>query len=183
MGNPDIGARLQQARKAAKLTQKDVAEKLPVVGSIQNMSAYESGKNNPTIEALKELSKLYGVSTDYLLFGEEEKLMGDNISRSDKTSMILNELFLLCTSGKAKPHCKSECIESAESEFCANEHTFSLTFHGEPYEAKLLEDWVKFYTLYIEGRIGKAEFDILVEYAIKNNVCTLPFPLLPWEDI
>lgn len=52
-------------RKRHGLTQSNVAEKLNV--SRQAISRWESGVASPTIENLKGLSSLYGVSVDMLL--------------------------------------------------------------------------------------------------------------------
>lgn len=56
--------KLTQARKAAGLTQADVAAKLNV--SRQAVSRWESGDTTPTMDKLKALAKIYGVSLDWL---------------------------------------------------------------------------------------------------------------------
>ena len=57
--------KLTQARKAAGLTQADVAAKLNV--SRQAVSRWESGQSKPSTEKLLALGELYGVSIDRLL--------------------------------------------------------------------------------------------------------------------
>ena len=57
--------KLTQARKAAGLTQADVAAKLNV--SRQAVSRWESGQSKPSTERLLALGELYGVSIDQLL--------------------------------------------------------------------------------------------------------------------
>ena len=57
--------KLTQARKAAGLTQADVAAKLNV--SRQAVSRWESGQSKPSTEKLLALGALYGVSIDQLL--------------------------------------------------------------------------------------------------------------------
>ena len=57
--------KLTQARKAAGLTQADVAAKLNV--SRQAVSRWESGQSKPSTERLLALGVLYGVSIDRLL--------------------------------------------------------------------------------------------------------------------
>ena len=57
--------KLTQARKAAGLTQADVAAKLNV--SRQAVSRWESGQSKPSTERLLALGVLYGVSIDQLL--------------------------------------------------------------------------------------------------------------------
>ena len=56
--------KLTQARKAAGLTQADVAAKLNV--SRQAVSRWESGQSKPSTEKLLALAKIYGVSLDWL---------------------------------------------------------------------------------------------------------------------
>ena len=60
-----LGEKLTQARKAAGLTQADVAAKMNV--SRQAVSRWESGQSKPSTERLLALGELYGVSIDQLL--------------------------------------------------------------------------------------------------------------------
>lgn len=60
-----LDEKLTQARKAAGLTQADVAAKLNV--SRQAVSRWESGQSKPSTEKLLALGELYGVSIDQLL--------------------------------------------------------------------------------------------------------------------
>ena len=60
-----LGEKLTQARKAAGLTQADVAAKLNV--SRQAVSRWESGQSKPSTERLLALGELYSVSIDQLL--------------------------------------------------------------------------------------------------------------------
>ena len=64
-----LGEKLTQARKAAGLTQADVAAKLNV--SRQAVSRWESGQSKPSTEKLLSLGGLYGISIDQLLNAEE----------------------------------------------------------------------------------------------------------------
>lgn len=73
-----LGHRLKAAREKRKLTQKEVCEKIGIP-KYQTLSAYETGKNSPPIDTLKALSILYGVTTDSLLFGNNEP-----VKKSDK---------------------------------------------------------------------------------------------------
>ena len=57
--------KLTQARKAAGLTQADIAARLSV--SRQAVSRWESGQSKPSTEKLLALGALYGVSIDQLL--------------------------------------------------------------------------------------------------------------------
>jgi transcriptional regulator with XRE-family HTH domain len=63
----EIGSRLKECRLQAKLSQGNVADMLLV--SDATISAWEKGTR--TLDALKlaDLALLYGVSSDFLLFG------------------------------------------------------------------------------------------------------------------
>lgn len=58
-------ANLKKMRKAAKLTQENVAERLNV--SRQSVAKWESGESLPDIENCIALSRLYGVTLDDLV--------------------------------------------------------------------------------------------------------------------
>lgn len=73
MADKEIGIRLKTARESAKLTQQKVCEILKIPKT-QTLSAYESGVNNPPVEVLKKLSRLYQVSIDWIVFGEDSSL-------------------------------------------------------------------------------------------------------------
>lgn len=69
-----VGQRLASARKAIKIdgkemTQAQAAEKLNIP-KYQTLSSYETGKNFPPIEKIIEMSKLYAVSVNWILFGD-----------------------------------------------------------------------------------------------------------------
>lgn len=61
--------KLQSLRKQKGLTQEELAEKLYV--SRTAISKWESGRGYPNIESLKAIGKLFSVSIDDLLSGEE----------------------------------------------------------------------------------------------------------------
>lgn len=79
---------LLEARKRAGLTQQDAAERLTI--SRQAISRWESGTAKPSIENLMALAKLYGVSTDTLLYGEEERL-GKSAEDAQEPEPVLQE--------------------------------------------------------------------------------------------
>ena len=73
-----IGERIKYLREAKGLTQKDVATKLGLESAA--VSKYELNLREPNIEALKKLSEIFEVSTDFLLgltpdvyIGEKDK--------------------------------------------------------------------------------------------------------------
>lgn len=64
----EIYERLFELRKKANMSQEELAVKLDV--SRQAVSKWEAGQANPDIENIMKLSKIYNVSTDFILFGE-----------------------------------------------------------------------------------------------------------------
>ena len=60
-----LGEKIKEARKAAGLTQEQLAQKLII--SRQAITKWEADKGIPDTQNLKTLSKLLGVSVDYLL--------------------------------------------------------------------------------------------------------------------
>ena len=79
----NLSQRLAHLRKEKHLTQADVAAELNI--SRQAISRWESGLALPSTENLKCLSKLYGVSVDYLLDGQNLNPCEENL---DCTSEI-----------------------------------------------------------------------------------------------
>lgn len=72
-----IGTRLRKAREKTGLTQREVAERLNIP-KYQTISAYENDKNSPKLDTLKDLCRLYGVTSDYILFGAEKSVIKSN---------------------------------------------------------------------------------------------------------
>ena len=60
-----FGERLRQLRISTNLTQEQLAKKIKL--SKANISKYEADLVEPNIDTLKILSKIFNVSTDYLL--------------------------------------------------------------------------------------------------------------------
>lgn len=65
LGLKSLGQRLQNARRACRLTQEAVGEKLGV--SLHTVSNWEGGRNEPTEQHLEELVQLYGVPVEELV--------------------------------------------------------------------------------------------------------------------
>jgi transcriptional regulator with XRE-family HTH domain len=61
----NLPERLKEARKAAGLTQEDVAKRLGI--SKSTYCCYETGRHSPDPNALVILCKAFNVSADYLL--------------------------------------------------------------------------------------------------------------------
>ncbi len=67
-----VSEKIYKLRGKSGLSQEELAEQLGV--SRQSVSKWESGGSIPSIEKIVELSKIFGVSTDYLLKDDIEEL-------------------------------------------------------------------------------------------------------------
>jgi len=64
MNTPEIiGQRLKEARETVGYTSEDVAQKLGITKD--ELSLFESGRQNPPLSLLRKLAKLYGVFVSY----------------------------------------------------------------------------------------------------------------------
>lgn len=77
----EFNEKLQQLRKQKNLTQEQLAEQLFV--SRTAISKWESGKGYPNIESLKSISKLFSVTIDDLLSGEELISLAETENKSN----------------------------------------------------------------------------------------------------
>ena len=89
----DFGKKLQQLRKAKEWTQEQLAKELFV--SRTAISKWESGKGYPNIDSLKSISKLFSVSIDDLLSGEELISLAADENRINIFNLIFGILDLM----------------------------------------------------------------------------------------
>lgn len=84
-----LGARIQEMRTAVGWSQVDLSKKLGVAK--QTVSNWENDNIQPSIEMLVRLSKLFGVTTDYLLGLEQTP----RLSMEGLPSNVVAHLLLL----------------------------------------------------------------------------------------
>ena len=82
--------KLQELRKRKNLTQEELAEVLYV--SRTAVSKWESGRGYPNIESLKALAKVYSVTVDELLSGEELLSIAE-ADQKQKEKQLCNVVF------------------------------------------------------------------------------------------
>ncbi len=63
-----LGARIAALRRHANMSQAELAQRLAVSASAVGM--YEQGRREPSMDRIVALSRLFGVTADYLLTGE-----------------------------------------------------------------------------------------------------------------
>lgn len=74
-----LSKKIYELRKANNLSQEQLAERISV--SRQSISKWEAGETIPEIERIIELSKIFNVSTDYLLLSS---VVEDLTSRTEQ---------------------------------------------------------------------------------------------------
>ena len=72
-----LGEKIKKLRNEKGLTQKDLADQLHV--SFQTVSKWENDENEPDIATIKEFTKLFGCTLDYLLNDEDEKQKEESV--------------------------------------------------------------------------------------------------------
>lgn len=81
----DCSEKLRALRDARGLTQLQVANRIGVSKAM--VSAYETASKAPSIEVLIRLSRLFGVSVDYLVCVDAPKML--DVSKLDDGSIAL----------------------------------------------------------------------------------------------
>ena len=89
-----LADKIIKQRKKNGWSQEELAEKMNV--SRQAVSKWESAQSTPDLEKILQLSKLFGVTTDYLLKdeNEEEEFTAEEVSNVRKVSIELANSFL-----------------------------------------------------------------------------------------
>ena len=74
----DVGRKIKELRTSQKLTQNEFAERLGVTKSA--ISSYENGSRLPSYDILIKISRIFKVTTDYLLGCSNEKIQTISVS-------------------------------------------------------------------------------------------------------
>lgn len=74
----DVGSKIKELRISQKMTQSEFAERLGVTKS--SISSYENGSRLPSYDILIKISRIFKVSTDYLLGCADDKFQTVNVS-------------------------------------------------------------------------------------------------------
>ena len=75
-----VSTTIKKLRVEKNMNQEQLAEQLHVTR--QAVSNWETGKTQPDIETLTQLAQLFGVSTEYLIYGQEPVKDSDAIKRT-----------------------------------------------------------------------------------------------------
>ncbi len=82
----DFGNNLKELRQKYKMTQKELADKIGVTKSV--VSYYELQERAPSPEVLIKLSRIFHVTTDYLLGIEQKHVLDVSNLSSDEINLI-----------------------------------------------------------------------------------------------
>ena len=86
--------KLKALRKNSALTQKQIADVIGIDRS--TYSYYENGKASPSLEVLVKIAKVFNVTLDYIIYGEESKtvqpvsVLTDNYTSYSKVDSFVN---------------------------------------------------------------------------------------------
>lgn len=87
----EVGIRIRNCRKALKLTQEELSERVNV--SSHYIYEIEKGLKTMSLFTLVDVSKSLNVSVDYILFGEDVTIDKDNIPElSDRLFIVSKEV-------------------------------------------------------------------------------------------
>lgn len=83
----DLGKKLRGLRMANKLSQAQVAERLSVTKTL--ISSYENDLRQPSYENLLKLSRLFKVSTDWLLGNTPQASFDFSSLTEEQTALVI----------------------------------------------------------------------------------------------
>lgn len=83
-----LGERVKEARNVMGVGREKLAELLEI--SPQHLTKIEQGERKTSIELLEKMSKIFCLSTDYLLFGKETPV-NSSLTISDMLAGLNNE--------------------------------------------------------------------------------------------
>lgn len=134
----EIGSRIKDARKAAKLSQTDLAMRLEK--TLRTVQKYESGEIEPSIAVINDIAKILGVSPATLIGYQKQEIRLDTLS---DVLYVLNEL-----NKKAGLHFDVDIKRPPHFD----EWTCSLRFDGNNSSAEHNSDFCLFLERYAEER-------------------------------
>lgn len=171
MADKNIGQRLKEAREQKGLTQAEVCEKLGIP-KVQNLSAYESGGNNPPMDTIfKQLLRLYDVSADWVIFGDKRQ------NTADKSPYDIISQF----------------VESVD--YLGLKLTYSKDDYGKKYlDINLLTSkyeeiepfamaWYNYRNLLDNGMLDREDYELLMSKKIPKQLQLCAYGTQTWNGI
>ncbi len=111
-----IGKRICDLRKAKGMKQEELAQRLDISG--QAVSKWENDQTCPDVSLLPQLAEVFGVTTDYLLTGEQEQTPPVRIvpeeERKDMKDLMLRVLVESKDGDKVRVNLPMQLIQLAQ---------------------------------------------------------------------
>lgn len=93
-----FGENLINLRKKNKMTQEEVAEKLDITR--QTVSNWELNQTKPDLDQLKQLSALYKISIDELVYSDIQKNIANKVNNSEKSNLFHKAVKIILVNKK-----------------------------------------------------------------------------------
>ena len=87
-----LADKIIQLRKKSGWSQEELAQQLNVTR--QSVSKWESGQSVPDLERVLQMSRLFGVSTDYLLKDEMEEIQTALLTDNEPEGMEMRRVSM-----------------------------------------------------------------------------------------
>ena len=162
-----LGEKIRQLRKKNGLSQEDIAEKLNV--SRQMISKYELGETLPDLEKIEALTKMFGVSYDYLLKEKEEhsalKSTTNKITIQSETQKTIGNYGLFKVSKVIKPFRDKHYYGSLQG--VIGQSIFGQNYEHLGYYANKDDLEKELEAIYLA--ISKGEFSYTLQYHMTIN--------------
>lgn len=161
MGIDLLKDRLQVLRKENKLTQKEMAEQLNIKAA--TLSAYESGKSNPSAAVLVDIAEKYSVSLDWLCgLSDKKTVKSEDLSINNYGVIIkflkkISESIEIWLSIGNPPYAEPQREDFKK--FIDTSDKNILDF---------FDDWDKILDLYISKTIDEELYDLWFDNQIKK---------------
>ena len=101
--------RIKQLRMEAGILQADLAQQLKVRQN--TVSTWETGRSEPDLDALRELSRIFGVSIDYILGNTDIK---NPLTSEDMSGLTEKQIKILEMMDQMTPEQQDEMVRQAE---------------------------------------------------------------------
>ena len=160
-----LGHKLKALRSEKGLTQKDLADQLHV--SFQTVSKWENDENEPDINTLKELAKLYDCSIDDLL-NEEEKQVTVKEEKKEEIKPVPQTIVVHQKELHVCEVCKKDIPEDdlEMEQICVSRPTRGTPIYRPAYYHRKCFDQLKFERRKEENRIQKANTSKAKKFSI-----------------
>ena len=99
--NIEIGKRIHDLRVKNSLTQEALSERLEI--TVNHLSAIERGASGPSLETVWKMMKVFGATSDFILFGETPIDSNDRIdSQQERIDTMVRRLRRLSSVQREK---------------------------------------------------------------------------------